>query len=349
MNTAYRELAEALNRLPQGFPPAKDGSDLRLLEYLFTPEEATLTAQLSAEIEPMRPLLKRLGGDPRETGAMLKDLAKRGLIKFGRNEAGSGFALEPFVVGIYENQAGRIDKELSELFEQYYRNGFGELLVRMPQPHRIIPVQESVQSTAEVRPYESLIEIVKRAKSIGVQDCICRKQKALIGDPCEHSLEVCMALAPMEGAFENSEIFRSLTTEEALQLLKACSEEGLVHSVSNTQEGNYYICNCCTCSCGFLRGMADLGMSNVMARSAFVNTVDADECIACGTCMEACPFDALTLEDVIVVNEQRCTGCGVCIHTCPTEALTLVRRPEDEIKTVPQTHAHWAEERLHSS
>lgn len=345
----YRQLAEALNSLPEGFPPVPDDSHLRLLEYFFTPEEAALAVQLKAEVEPMRPLIERLGGDPRETGAALKDMAKRGLIKFGRGEAGSGFALEPFVVGIYENHAGRIDAEMAALFEKYYMSGFGNMLVSQPQAHRIIPVQESVQSTSEVRPYESLIEIVKKARSIGVQDCICRKQKALIGDPCDHLMEVCMALAPMEGAFTNSEVFKELSTDEALELLKACAEDGLVHSVSNNQEGNYYICNCCTCSCGFLRGMKDLGVANVMARSAFVNTVNEDECIACGSCMEACPFDALTLEDTIVVNELRCTGCGVCIPTCPTGALSLVRRPEDEIKPVPETHAHWAEERKTTS
>ena len=342
----YRQLADALNAMPEGFPPVPDDSHLRLLEYFFTPEEAALAAQLQIEVEPMRPLIKRLGGDPRETGAMLKDMAKRGLIKFGRSEAGSGFALEPFVVGIYENHAGRIDAEMAELFEKYYMAGFGNLLTSAPQAHRIIPVQESVQSTSEIRPYESLIEIVKKAGSIGVQDCICRKQQELVtGEACGHLMQVCMALAPMEGAFANSEIFKALTTEEALELLKACAKDGLVHSVSNTQEGNYYICNCCDCCCGFLRGMKDLGIANVMARSAFVNTVDEDECIACGACEEVCPFGALSMADTIVVDAIKCTGCGVCIPACPTEALSLVRRPEHEIKPVPETHAHWANER----
>ncbi|MEE4194787.1 MAG: 4Fe-4S binding protein [Anaerolineae bacterium] len=340
----YRQLADALNSLPEGFPAAPDDSHLRLLEYLFTPEEALLAAQLTADIEPMKPLLERLGGDLQETGGMLKDMAKHGLIRFGRTEAGSGFGLEPFVVGIYENQVNRIDGELAALFEAYFRHGFGEILKREPQVHRIIPVQESIQSTTEVRPYESLIEIVQKAKSIGVQECICRKQKDLIGEGCGHLREVCMVLAPVEGAFIDSKEFRDLTTEEALELLKACAEDGLVHSVSNTQE-NYYICNCCSCCCGILRGMKDLGIANVVARSAFVNTVDEAECIACGACVEACPFEALTLEDTAVVNTVRCTGCGVCIPTCPTGALSLVRRPEEEIKPVPENRAVWADER----
>jgi formate hydrogenlyase subunit 6/NADH:ubiquinone oxidoreductase subunit I len=193
-----------------------------------------------------------------------------------------------------------------------------------------------------------VIDIVDQAKDWGVQDCICRKQKALVGDPCDHPLEVCLVLSPIENSLQNVAGLRTITREETLSILKTCAEAGLVHSVSNTQEGNYYICNCCTCSCGFLRGMADLGIANVMARSAFVNQVDEAECIACGACMDACAFQALTLEDTIVVNEQRCVGCGVCVPVCPTQALSLVRRPEDQIKPIPKSQTEWNSERLAS-
>ena len=344
--TIYRELARKLNALPQGFPPTEDVSELRLLEYLFTPEEAQLTAQLQPELENMNDLLTRIGRDRKEALPVLKGLTKRGLIRFGRGETGSGFALEPFVVGFYEAQASTMTAELAVLFENYYQQAFKHLLEREPKPHRIIPVHETIENNIEVQPYDSVTNIVDRAKSYAVQDCICRKQKALIGDPCEHPIEVCLIMSPIENSFTKSDGMRAITRDETLEILKECSEAGLVHSVSNTQEGNYYICNCCTCSCGFLRGMADLGIANVMARSAFVIHVDESLCIACGACMEACSFNALTLEETIVVNEQRCVGCGVCVHTCPTEALKLKRRPEDEIKPIPKTHQDWGRERL---
>ena len=35
----YRLLQQRLDELPNGFPPADDGSDLRLLARLFTPDE----------------------------------------------------------------------------------------------------------------------------------------------------------------------------------------------------------------------------------------------------------------------------------------------------------------------
>ena len=38
--TAYKLLAQRLDELPNGYPPTPDGIELRLLEKLFTPEEA---------------------------------------------------------------------------------------------------------------------------------------------------------------------------------------------------------------------------------------------------------------------------------------------------------------------
>ncbi len=43
----YRQLADALNSLPEGFPPTPDNSHLRILEYLFTPEEAETAIHLT--------------------------------------------------------------------------------------------------------------------------------------------------------------------------------------------------------------------------------------------------------------------------------------------------------------
>ena len=37
-----------------------------------------------------------------------------------------------------------------------------------------------------------------------VQDCICKKEQGLLDSPCDRPLEVCMAIAPIEGVFDNS-------------------------------------------------------------------------------------------------------------------------------------------------
>ncbi len=348
---AYQQLAARLDELPNGFPKTDNGAELRLLKKLFSPEEASLAAKLRLNLETADQIAARLANHdlssyPGSLKQTLKGMARKGLIKAGKIDQGVGFGLLPFVVGIYEMQLGRIDEELAQLFEDYYLQAFGEALNEQPKFHRVVPVKETISVSMEVHPYESASEIVNQSRAWGVMDCICRKQKALLGDPCNHPLEMCMVFSPVAGAFDHSDTIRAMSQEQALETLHKAAQAGLVHTVSNTRAGNHYICNCCTCSCGILRGMADMGIANVVARSAFVNKVDEELCMACETCVDYCQFDALHLDHALMqVDTIRCVGCGVCVPACPEAALALVRRPESEILVVPESEDAWLEER----
>ncbi len=345
--STYRRLARSLDALPNRFPAADDGSDVRLLARLFSPEEAGLAAELHAELEAAAEIAARLSREPREVSGLLQGMARKGLIHMGKTAQGRlGFGLMPFVVGIYEEQIGRIDAELAELFEQYYQTAFKQALEIQPQLHRVIPVGESIHNNMEVLPFESVTGLVDRMQSWGVLDCICRTQKALIGEACEHPIDVCMAMSPAPGAFDGGGVIRALDREGALQTLRRAAEAGLVHTVSNSQQDVWYICNCCTCSCAILRGMAELGIANVVARSAFVNQVDESLCIACGECVEACMFAALKMDANLSVLETRCVGCGVCVSACTQGALGLVRRLDAGLP--PVNAEAWGSARLSS-
>jgi ferredoxin len=345
--SSYKQLAERLNSLPNGFPPTDDGRELKLLAKLFMPEEAQLAAQLTSSLETVDAIAMRMGRETSEVRNQLKAMSRRGLIEAGKKDGELGFKLMPFVVGIYEMQVGTMDAELAQLFEDYFQGGFGKMLDVKPQVHRVIPVNETVRNSMEVRPFESAAEIVNAMQSWGVQDCICRKQKALIGQGCEHPIDICMVFHPLPNAFENHPVIRTMTHDDAMKTLRRAAEAGLVHSVSNSMEGVYYICNCCTCSCGILRGMAELGIANVVASSAFVNQVDEAICNGCEDCIKACQFNALSMDGLLAkVNTIRCTGCGVCVIHCSTGALGLVRRPEEEVMKVPASHADWGAQRI---
>jgi heterodisulfide reductase subunit A-like polyferredoxin len=83
----------------------------------------------------------------------------------------------------------------------------------------------------------------------------------------------------------------------------------------------------------------------VVASSSFINYVDADLCSGCETCLDYCQFDALSMNDlgVVEVSTVRCVGCGVCVPQCDMEAMHLVKR--EEIDTPPVTEEEWMEER----
>jgi ferredoxin len=343
---AYKRLAKHLDALPNGFPATHDGRELRILEKLFSPEEADLAAQLSTAPETAEEIAARTGLDAAAIRDPLKSMARRGLIEAGVKDKALAFESLPFVVGFYEMQLHRMDAEFARLVENYFRGGFGKVLSVQPQFHRVIPAHEAEHESLEVQPFESAAEIVDSMQSWGVQDCICRKQKALIGEECKHPIDVCLAMAPHPHAFDGAAHFRALSRDQAMATLRRAAEAGLVHTVTNTIEGLSYICNCCTCSCGILRGMAELGIANVVASSPFVNQVQDVLCTGCEACIGACQFNALAMDGALaVVDRDRCVGCGVCVLTCAAEALVLRRRPEEEVKPVPQTRADWSLQR----
>ena len=114
---------------------------------------------------------------------------------------------------------------------------------------------------------------------------------------------------------------RRITCDQAIDLLRKCHAEGLVHNIDI--EG--CICNCCTDCCPMFIGIHQFKAKTLIA-SPFVPLIDDGRCTACAACVDACPLGALSLNDVAVVNPDVCVGCSVCIPSCGDEAIKLVRR-----------------------
>ena len=50
-----------------------------------------------------------------------------------------------------------------------------------------------------------------------------------------------------------------------------------------------------------------------------------DDCVMCGTCLPACPVEAIAEGDPkYTIDPEKCTGCGTCVEECPTEAIIPV-------------------------
>ena len=65
--------------------------------------------------------------------------------------------------------------------------------------------------------------------------------------------------------------------------------------------------------------------------------IDADECIACGVCVDSCPAGVLELQDVATVaDEDSCVACGACQDACPAGAITEI--VEDTARTAGVTY-----------
>ena len=255
------------------------------------------------------------------------------------------FRLAPFVVGIWEAQVESMDHELAHLVEDYFAEG-GTQGIMGPQPaiQRVIPVQGSLKSEA-VLPYDDVRAILLASRTFNVRDCICRVQQAHIGKACEYPVEICLNFSEYERAPRPGD----LTQAEALALLEKAEQVGLVHTVSNVMEGVGYVCNCCGCCCGILRGITEFGVENSVAYANYFAVIDPQFCANCGSCIERCQVGAISEgESYSVVDRKRCIGCGLCVSGCPNEVARLVRKPESEIIHPPKDFAAWEHERLHN-
>ncbi len=60
--------------------------------------------------------------------------------------------------------------------------------------------------------------------------------------------------------------------------------------------------------------------------------IDQDACVSCGSCLENCRFDAISIvNEQFVVNPIKCEGCGVCTLVCPSDAVSMEKRENGRI------------------
>jgi electron transport complex protein RnfB len=341
---AFERLADALDRLPNGFPRTASGVELRILEKIFSPAEAELASQLAGSYEPVDELACRLGQPVEELRHNLFALVRRGMVWLEMQAGKPQVRLAPFIVGIYEAQLELMDHELAHLVEDYFMQG-GAQGIMAPQPalHRVVPAQGSVK-TERVLPYEDVRAILLSAKTFGVRDCICRLQQDQLGSrKCDFPLNMCLNFSSEQRSPRPGDI----SLEQALSILDQSELQGLVHTVSNVMQGMGYICNCCGCCCGILRGITDYGIEASVAYASYYAVIDPVICAGCGTCIDRCQVHAISEGDgYSVVDRSRCIGCGLCVTGCPNEVAELVARPEASVVLPPLDYAAWERARL---
>ncbi len=328
----YQKLQEQLDQYSIGFPATDSGVEIKILERLFTEEEAETFLHLSMVLERPESVAQRIERKPEAVSGMLAHMADKGLVFRWRSGDTLKYGAIPFVLGIYEYQLKSMDRELAQLFEDYLQEAFHKNIAELgPAMLRTIPIQRSIEVFHPVATYEDSREIVKKQNLIAVADCICRVQQGLLGQGCDKPREVCFSFGSAGQYYIDLGMGRQVTIDEALKILDRCEEAGLVNQPFNVQNPGG-MCNCCGDCCPVLRTIKKYPRPVELILSNYYAAVNSEECTACETCLERCQMEAISItkDDVAEVNLDRCIGCGLCVTICPTKALRLELKPENQ-------------------
>jgi len=148
----YRRLAKHLDNIPAGYPATDSGVEIRILQRLFSPDEATLATHLTLLPEDARVVARRAKLPVDEVAQRLAKMEQKGLIFSKHSRSGSvpKYQAAPFVVGIWEFQVGRLTPDLVRDFEEYLPH-LMPIWKKTPQM-RTIPINESIDTEMKILP-----------------------------------------------------------------------------------------------------------------------------------------------------------------------------------------------------
>jgi len=307
-----------------------------LVEALFTPEEAAVNNAMPKGTFSAKSIAQTMGRKEEAVQDTLEDMADKGLCFSVEKDGRRLYAASRFVPGIMEFQFMRgtgteKDKNLARLIYAYKEAidaSRGPIELKYPNT-RVLTVDEKIKTGNKIHTYQQVSEYIKQYDPISVSTCFCRHEAELIdeNDSCGNPNEVCMQFGDGAKFIIERKLGRKVNKAEALKILKAASEAGLVHCTDNTQKIDF-LCNCCSCHCIILKTVLAQTKPGRILSSGFLPLFSKDLCIACETCVDICPVTALEakVNEVPGIDLNRCIGCGVCAINCPEEAILMVER-----------------------
>ena len=369
------ELYEKLRLLLKGGLPKHDVT-YKLVSNMYTEEEAKILVssfKKAGKVIPIREIAKLSGVARDELKEILNNMHNKGKL----TKLGSSYLLLPYLPGGFEFYftIGKDDpermKKVAEAHLELFKLGFAlELSASEHTVYRVIPTVDPIEKSIEINenlaiqhqvmPYEILRKYLANInpKIYTVVPCSCRTAAKLAGEPCKQTNDnYCVTAGTLAQIVNKQGIGREVTLDELMEIMERAEKEGLVHETFNMQDTATFICNCCSCCCGFLKSVKEQSNYGAITKSNFDPIINRDLCTLCETCMKICPMNAIyhhwphkkdLTDDFMKIRLALCIGCGVCASNCPSEAISLEKvRNIIPIKGQGEMRAKLTEERAH--
>ncbi len=161
--------------------------------------------------------------------------------------------------------------------------------------------------------------------------CLCREAMQCKNHPIQFG---CLFLGEAVRGI-NPEFGREATVDEALAYVQKCRDAGLIHLIGRDKIDETWlgvgsngklltVCNCCSCCCLWkIASELDPRISSKVKRMPGVEVSVNEKCTGCGTCVEQCFVQTITIRDGRATIGDECKGCGRCADRCPNNAIRV--------------------------
>ena len=255
-------------------------------------------------------IAKLTGKEPDHLEELLQQMAYIGLVEYNweNPQHEKQYSVPPFVPGsaeFFNMRQSQIDEhpEVARMFERMTQLPLEAITPMVPPGGagigmHVIPVEQAIQmenQTADVEHISHWLD--KYDGKYAASPCSCRMSREKLGEGCGDDPEDwCIGVGDMADYLVETERGHYITREEVLEILQEAEDNGFVHEITNIdgEDKIFAICNCNVNVCNALRTSQLFNTPN-MSRSAYVASVDPENCVACGRCVETCPAGAVKL------------------------------------------------------
>lgn len=290
------------------------------LAEIVTDEMAEIALKMKVrKPETIKGMMKITGKDKDYLEKILYEMGVVGLIEWNweNPQHEKQYVLPMFVPGSAEF-TNMNEKQLEEhpalglFFERMTREPLEKVTPWVPQGGagigmHVIPVEKAIEAEQHSVSVEHISHwLDKYDGKYAASPCSCRLSRRTYDEGCaDDPSDWCIGVGDMADYLVETHRGHYITREQVYEILERAEANGFVHQITNIDGENkiFAICNCNVNVCYALRTSLLFNTPN-LSRSAYVARVNADNCVACGRCVEYCPAGAVKL------GQKLCTKDG---------------------------------------
>jgi len=207
--------------------------------------------------------------------------------------------------------------------------------------NKIFALNEDVRIVTDenkkIIPYKYATKIIfQDPENITVMDCPCKKSTGapkedinscfMVGKGASFWLDSCQKYNP-----------RKVTQAEALDIIQKMRKKKYINQAFFKVATGGCTGVICTCHPDHCLSLIATKFTRVMGKTVvpvsttagYSITRDENKCKDCGTCLDFCHFQAISIVGgERVYTSAECRGCELCVENCPNGALSLYVDPE---------------------